>query len=120
MPRHDLGALAAALGAPPRPARLGPAGKVLATCLHQRLRVPLHVLAYLAGVHPSTISSAVTRTREILARQGITITAGPARLATLADLRDYAAAAGIALPEPSGTAPPAATTSGHDTPGTLN
>jgi DDE family transposase len=116
MPRHDLDALAAALGTPPRPARLSPADQVLATCLHDRLGVPLHVLAYLAGVHPSTISPAITRTRRELAAQGITITPGPARLATLATLRDYATAAGITLPEP-GTAP---TTPGHDTPGTLN
>jgi hypothetical protein len=116
MPRHDLDALAAALPAPARPARLSPADQVLATCLHDRLAVPLHVLAYLAGVHPSTISPAITATRRDLAAQGITITPGPARLTTLARLSDYAAAAGITLPEP-GTA---ATTPGPDTPGTLN
>ena len=85
-PRHDPAALAAALGTPPRPARPGPAGKVLATCLHQRLRVPLHVLACLAGVAtPPPSAPPSPAPASSLTRPGIAITAGPARLATLAD-----------------------------------
>jgi hypothetical protein len=107
MTGHDLAALTAALQAPyagilaqrhaGTPARLGLDAQVLATCLHARLGLPLHVLAFLAGVHPDTISPAIKRTRELLSQQGIIITAGPARLRTLQDLYDYAATAGITL-----------------------
>ncbi len=64
----------------------------------------MHVLAFLAGVHPCTISPAIKHARELLRQQGITIAAGPARLTTLAGFHDHAAAAGITLPGAAGVA----------------
>jgi hypothetical protein len=113
---HDLAALTATLQAPyaailaqrhaSGPAKLSLHTQVLATCLHARLGLPLHVLAFLAGVHPDTISQAIKRTRELLSQHGITITAGPARLRTLQDLYDYAATAGITLTPATSTSTP--------------
>jgi hypothetical protein len=125
MTRPALAALAAALEIPSaasreqrlyttrggprrRPGRAGPAklslhDQILATCLHDRLGLPVHVLAYLAGVHPCTISPAISHVRDLLARHGTTITAGPVKLTTLQHLRDYAAAAGITIPQASAT-----------------
>src|SRR6266568_3942051 len=123
MSRQDLAALAAALQTPfdaareqhlyahrggPRrvPGRagtpyrgtLGPAARLLATVLTQRLSVPQHVVAAIFGVHQSTISHAVKITRGLLASRGITIEPAPARLRTIAGFCHYAKAAGIDLP----------------------
>src|SRR6266496_4033724 len=122
MSRQDLAALAAALQTPfdaareqhlyahrggPRrvPGRagtpyrgtLGPAARLLATVLTQRLSVPQHVVAAIFGVHQSTISHAVKITRGLLASRGITIEPAPARLRTIAGFCHYAKAAGIDL-----------------------
>jgi hypothetical protein len=123
MSRQDLAALAAALQTPFNAAReqdlyahrggprrvpgrastpyrgtLGPAARLLATVLTQRLSVPQHVLAAIFGVHQSTISHAVTITRSLLAAHCITIEPAPARLRTIAGFCHYAKAAGIDLP----------------------
>jgi hypothetical protein len=123
MSRRDLAALAAALQIPFNAAReqrlyagrggprrvpgraatpyrgtLGPATRLLATVLTQRLSVPQRVLAAIFGVHQSTISHAVQITRGLLASRGITIEPAPARLRTIAGFRDYARNAGIDLP----------------------
>jgi hypothetical protein len=84
----------------------GPAAQLLATILRDRLALPIHTLAYLLGVSTDTLSPAITTTRELLHRQGITITPGPARLTSLQDLHDYAAAAGICLPQTTSPTPP--------------
>ena len=123
MSRQDLAALAAALQTPFNAAReqdlyahrggprrvpgwaatpyrgtLGPAARLLATVLTQRLSVPQRVLAAVFGVHQSTISHAVTTTRGLLTAHGITIEPAPARLRTIAAICHYAEAAGIDLP----------------------
>ena len=123
MSRRDLAALAAALQIPFNAAReqrlyagrggprrvpgwaatpyrgtLGPAARLLATVLTQRLSVPQRVLAAIFGVHQSTISHAVTITRWLLTSRGITIEPAPARLRTIADFRHYARNAGVDLP----------------------
>src|ERR1700729_3202518 len=124
--RGDFGALAAALelpaaaareqrlytarGGPRRikarpqpPGKLPLAARLLATILRHRLGLPYHVLAYLFGVSTDTITPAIKHTRELLAQQAITITPGP-RLTTLTAFRDYAATAGITIPDPLNTA----------------
>jgi hypothetical protein len=129
MTRPDFGALAATLPVPaaaareqrlylarggPRrraarpaaPAKLPHPAPLAATILRDRLGLPFHVLAYLFGVSTDTITPAITRTRELLSQQGITITAGPATLRTLQDLYGYAATAGITLTPASSTNTP--------------
>ena len=123
MSRQDLAALAAALQTPFNAAReqylyarrggprrvpgragtpycgtLGPAARLLATVLTQRLSVPQRVLASIFCVDQSTISDAVRITRGLLAARGITIEPAPARLRTITDFCHYAKAAGIDLP----------------------
>ena len=78
--------------------KLGPAARLLATVLAQRLSVPQRVLAALFGVHQSTISDAVRITRSLLTARGTTIEPAPARLRTIASFCHYAKAAGIDLP----------------------
>jgi DDE family transposase len=122
MSRQDLAALAAALQTPfnaarehdlyarrggprrvpgraatPYHGKLGPAARLLATVLTQRLPVPQHVLAALFGVHQSTISDAVRITRSLLTARGITIEPAPVRLRTLASFCHHAKATGIDL-----------------------
>ena len=120
--RDDLGTLAAALelpaaaareqrlytarggprrikARPPAPGSLPGPARLLATILRHRLALPFHVLAYLFGVSTDTITPAIAQTTGLLAQQAITITPGP-RLTTLAAFRDYAAAAGITIPDP--------------------
>src|SRR6266487_4307109 len=96
-----------ARGGPRRPARgpagpagLSPAAQITATCLRDRLGLPIHVLAYLASVHPAPLSPAIKTTRGLLTAHGITIAPGPATLRTLRDLGRYAAAVGITIPRP--------------------
>src|ERR1700733_14468792 len=84
---------------PPAPGRPPGPAALLATILRHRLALPLHVLAYLLGVSTDTITPAIRQTTGLLAQQDITITPGP-RLTTLAAFRDYAAAAGITIPDP--------------------
>jgi hypothetical protein len=119
MTRPDFGHLAASLQVPLAAAREqrlwqdrggprrrpgtrpgpSPAAQLLATILRDRMALPIHTLAYLLGVSTDILSPAIKTTRELLRRQGITIAPGPARLTSLQDLYDYAAAAGICLPQ---------------------
>ena len=85
----------------PQPSALDPAGRVLATCLHQHLGIPAAALARLTGADPSTVSEAVKDTRALLTQAGHRIPASPVRCRTLDDLRRYAASHGITLPEPA-------------------
>jgi len=123
MSRQDLAALVAALQTPfgaareqhlyagrggprrvpgragtPYRGKLGPAARLLATVITQRLSVPQRVLAAIFGVHQSTVSDAVRITRGLLAARGTTIEPAPARLRTISDFCHYAKAAGIDLP----------------------
>jgi Rhodopirellula transposase DDE domain len=95
---------------------LSPAGRILATCLHQHLGIPAAALARLIGADHSTVSEAVKDTRALLAQAGHHIPPGPARCRTPDDLRRYAASHGITLPGPA-PAPPSTPTP-RDTPQT--
>jgi hypothetical protein len=86
---------------PPAPGKLPHPARLLATILRHRLGLPLHLLAYLFGVSPDTITPAITQTTELLRQQAITIPPGPAaRLTTLDSFRGYATTAGITIPGP--------------------
>jgi hypothetical protein len=88
------------------PPKLTLTAQLTATLLHARLGVPRHVLAYLLGVAPETLSTAIRQTRELLAQHDIPLPAPAARLATLHDLHRYAATAGITIPGPHQSASP--------------
>ena len=123
MPRPDLAALAAALELPfrarreqklyagrggprrqpgwaarPYRGKLDLTTQLLATLLHQRLRLPQRHIAALLEVDQATISHAVRLTSDLLTERGITTQPAPDRLRTLAGFCHYAQTAGIALP----------------------
>ena len=75
-------------------------GHVLAAILHQRFNLPARAIALLLGCDRSTIGHELPRTRQLLAATATAIPPGPVTLATYQDLRDYAATAGITLPDP--------------------
>jgi Rhodopirellula transposase DDE domain len=85
---------------PAGPTRLSLHGHVLAAIYRQRLGMPCRLIGALLGVDESTVSLATCRVAPLLDQQGITITPAGTRISTLSALRDYAAAAGITLPEP--------------------
>jgi Rhodopirellula transposase DDE domain len=78
--------------------RLGLAGQILVTLIHQHLSLPRHVIAWLTGTHPDTISQAINTISPLLARHKIRTTPAPAPLRTPADLISYATANGVRLP----------------------
>ena len=122
MTRGGPGALAATLELPsaaareqrlhlargkPRTRNSGPAAGTLtltaavtAAIARQRHGMPCRLLGQLLGVDESTISLATRRLTPLLHQQNITITPAGHRIASLDDLRQHAAAAGITLPEP--------------------
>src|SRR6202034_4834007 len=89
-PRHPPGAH----GSP----RLDLAGQIFVTLIHQHLSLPRHVIGWLTGTHPDTISKAITTISPLLARHKIRTAPAPAPLRTPADLISYAAANSIRLP----------------------
>ncbi len=91
---------------PPPWRKISYPGHILATVLHLHLRLPAAALAPLLGADRTTTSRAISRTRQVMAATGTTITPAPAALATFDQLRDHAAAAGITIPAP----PPADST----------
>src|ERR1700677_1083875 len=78
--------------------RLDLAGQILVTLIHQHLSLPRHVIGWLTGTHPDTISKAITTISPLLARHKIRTAPAPAPLRTPADLISYAAANSITLP----------------------
>jgi Rhodopirellula transposase DDE domain len=80
-------------------------GHILAAILHQRFALPARAIALLLGCDRSTIGHELPRTRQLLTATATAIPPGPRTLATCQDLRDYAAAAGITLPDPARTPP---------------
>jgi hypothetical protein len=123
MPRQNLAALAAALRTPfaaareqhlytvrggprRRPAwtarpyrgKLDITAHLVITLLHQRLSLPRSQIAALLGIDPTVACDAVRLATSLLAARGITIQPGPAKIGTLASLRQHAQAAGIDLP----------------------
>ena len=90
----------------PRKIRPGPgrrplltlADRLLATMLHDRLALPQVAVAALFGVRPETINRRIRDTRQLLGQAGHTIQPADRPLATLDDLYNLAATAGIAIP----------------------
>ena len=81
-----------------RPKRLPFEAIVTAAACHQRLRMPYRLLAELLSAHETTISLAARRVIPLLAEHGITPHHGGTRIATLGQLRTYAATAGTPSP----------------------
>ena len=87
--------------------RIDLTGHVAAWRLREHLHLPVTIIAALHGVDRTTISHAISLTRQLLTSSSIPVPpAAPppgTRLRTPDDLRDYAAAAGItlAMPEPA-------------------
>jgi len=123
MTRQDLAALAAALQLPFRAAReqhlytarggprrraghasrpcqgkLDLTAHLVVTLLHQHLSLPGCQIAALLGLDPTVVNDAIRLTTPLLAAHGATTGPAPAKVRTLADLRQYAQAAGIDLP----------------------
>ena len=121
--RHDLNALAASLELThaaareqrlhlerghSRRTRTGPAApckyplltQLLAAIYHHRHRMPYTHIAALLGAHYSTIADASQAITAQLSPGHPALAPGPARLRTPADLRRYAAAAAITIPDP--------------------
>jgi transposase len=72
--------------------------KLTAAILHDRHGLPQTAIAALYQTSPATISRQITTIRRLLAQAGTTITPAPHTLATLDDLRHYAAEHGITIP----------------------
>jgi len=123
LPRPGLAALAASLELPwaagreqrlhldrghPRRARTGPAvpfkypleTMLLAAIYHHRLGMPATHIAALLGAHHTTITPAIQAITSLLGPGHPALAPGPARVRTPAGLRQYAATAGIAIPDP--------------------
>jgi Rhodopirellula transposase DDE domain len=120
MPARDLDALTAALEQPaaalreaalhrrrgyrPRqlpggpPPRITLAGKLLAAILHDRHGLPHKTASALFGIRHEQICRYAGDIRTLLRQAGHTIEPAGTTLATLDDLRDYAAAHGITVP----------------------
>jgi len=143
LPRPALDALAASLELPwaaareqrlhlgrghPRRTRTGPAAPfrydlraclTAAICRH-RLGMPATRIAALLGAHHSTITPAIQAITSLLGTDHPALAPGPAAIRTPAELRHYAATAGITIPSPPPpgrhTGPARHTTSPRHTP----
>jgi hypothetical protein len=82
---------------PPGPLRLPFNAIVTAAACRQRLRMPCRLLGELLGAHETTVSLATSRAIPILEGHGIVLRRDGPRISTLAQLREHAARAGIAL-----------------------
>jgi hypothetical protein len=93
-----------------------------ALLIHRHLGVPHAALAAVLGTGPSTLSHAISRTRQYLTDTGLTLPPPehppPPPVRTLDDLRRYAAHHGITItsPPPAADTPPQATLTSQDTP----
>ena len=91
-----------------RRARTGPAAafkytletQLLAAIYHHRLGMPYTHIAALLGAHYSTIAPAGQAIAGLPGTGHPALAPGPARIRTSGDLRHYAAAAGITIPDP--------------------
>ncbi|HMD94100.1 MAG TPA: hypothetical protein VKG80_15835, partial [Trebonia sp.] len=77
------------------------AGHALAAVLHLRFGLPARALAALFGCDRTTIAHQLPRTRQLLADTATAVEPAPVTLATLDDLRGYAARHGITITGPS-------------------
>jgi hypothetical protein len=82
------------------PARYTLLTQLLATIYHHRLGISCARIAALLGAHPTTIAPLVREITTLLTPGHPALAPGPARTPALSDLRHYAAAAGITLPDP--------------------
>jgi hypothetical protein len=104
---------------PAGPTRLSLDGHVLAACYRQHLSMPCRLIGQILGVHESSVSLATARIAPLLEQHGITIAPAKARVSSLDDLRSYAAAAGIIIPDPPQPhTPPGSTLQARDPPET--
>jgi transposase len=87
-------------GGTPRPYRYTPETMLLAAIYHHRHGMPATGIAALLGAHHATIAPAARAITAILGPGHPALAPGPARLRTPADLRRYAATAGITIPDP--------------------
>src|SRR5579859_5934535 len=87
-------------GGPATPLRYPLETMLLAAICHHRLGMPYSHFAALLGAHHSTIVPAGQAITSLLGAGHPALTPGPVRLRTPADLRRYAAAAGITIPDP--------------------
>jgi len=91
-----------------RRARTGPAApfkysldtQLLAAIFRHRLGMPWTHIAALLGAHYSTIATAGQAVTALLGPGHPALASGPLRIRTPADLRTYAATAGITIPDP--------------------
>jgi hypothetical protein len=77
---------------------LTPAGRLLATILHQRLALPQTAIAALFSVRPETVNRRIRDIRQLLDQAGYAIQPGPHQLASLDDLSNLADAEGVLTP----------------------
>jgi hypothetical protein len=80
------------------PPRMTLTGKLLAAILHDRHRLPHKTASLLFGIRHEQICRYASDIRTLLRQAGHTIEPAGTSLATLDDLRDYAAAHGITVP----------------------
>jgi hypothetical protein len=73
---------------------------LLAAICHHRLGMPCRHIAALLGAHHSTIAPAVQAIAGLPGPGHPALAPGPVRVRTPGDLRDYAATAGITIPDP--------------------
>ena len=78
--------------------------KLLAAILHDRHGLTQRAIATLFQIRPEHISRQISDIRRLLHQTGNTIQPAPAKLTTLDDLYQHAAAAGITIPEQIKTA----------------
>jgi len=101
---------------PAAPVKLSLPAYLLAALCRYRLGMTCQAVAALLGVDHSVISVTTRHIAALLADAGIPLTPGPHRLRTVADLRQHAQAAGIAIPGPP--QPHTTSETAHDTPAT--
>jgi hypothetical protein len=85
----------------PGRAALDLTSQIAVTLIHQRLSLPRHVIAWLTGTCPDTISQVISTTRPLLDQHTSPVTPAPAPLRTPADLTRYASDNGITLHPPA-------------------
>jgi hypothetical protein len=85
---------------PAGPARLPFAAAVAAAACHHRAGISYRLLGHILGTSASTVSLAASRITPVLAQHAITPRYQRARIRTLSQLQEHAAAAGITLTIP--------------------
>ena len=113
----DRGTARRVTSGPAGPVRLPFAAAVAAAACHHRAGVSYRLLGQILGVDASTISLAASRITPVLAQHAITPRYQRARIRTLDQLREHAAASGLPLTAITVQTPE---DNRHDTPETAN